>query len=185
MPSPPAWLRLRHTRISYFADFAVYPAAIFCASVFLVLCAPRAQWLDTGAAVAAGLLGWSFLEYALHRFLLHGPQPFRGWHLEHHRRPRALIGIPTVLSAILLLLLVFLPTLALGNSWVATGLTLGVTIGYLGYAWTHYALHHWRANTAWLQRRERLHLLHHSGAGCEYGVTTSIWDLLFSSRSNS
>jgi cyclopropane-fatty-acyl-phospholipid synthase len=170
--------------MSYFADFAVYPLGIVCASSFLLRFEPREERLDVAAAIAGGLLGWSFLEYALHRFLLHGIEPFRSWHLEHHRRPRALLGIPTVLSAILVLALVFLPTLVIGNRWVATGVTLGVIVGYLGYAWTHHVLHHWNVYTPWLRSRKRLHRLHHSRHDCEYGVTTSIWDRVFASRAS-
>ena len=47
--------------------------------------------------------------------------------------------------------------------------------GYLGYASVHHALHHWRATSAWMQRRQRWHAQHHrAGAvpGC-FGVTSS------------
>ncbi|MDR3415234.1 MAG: sterol desaturase family protein [Nevskia sp.] len=185
MESPTVLFKSRHGRLSYFADFAVYPLGIAGMSAFLLRFEPRGERLDVAAAVAGGLAGWSFLEYAMHRFVLHGPEPFRSWHLEHHRRPRALIGTPTVVSAPLLLVLVYLPALALSDTWVATGATLGVTTGYLGYAWTHYALHHRSADTPWLRSRKRLHSLHHARHGCEYGVTTSIWDRVFASRAGS
>ena len=39
-------------------------------------------------------------------------------------------------------------------------MTLGVLIGYYGYAFTHHAAHHWRHENAWLRRRKRWHALH-------------------------
>lgn len=173
------------SRLSYLADFAVYPAGIACAAAYLLVFGPHRERLEIAGAAIAGLLGWSLLEYALHRFLLHGPEPFRRWHLAHHRQPRALIGTPTIVSVLLLLGLVFLPACLLGGSWVATGLALGVATGYLGYAMTHHALHHWDKDMPWLRTRRHLHWLHHSRPGCEYGVSTSIWDRVFLSRSDS
>ncbi|OIQ73314.1 fatty acid hydroxylase superfamily protein [mine drainage metagenome] len=129
-----------------------------------------------------GLGGWTAIEYVLHRFVLHGLQPFRRWHLEHHRRPAALICTPTILSATLIVVLVFLPSLLLGNLWNACALTFGLLTGYLGYAITHHAVHHWHVDNAWLKKRKRWHALHHHSeqAGC-YGVTSSFWDLVFGS----
>ena len=49
----------------------------------------------------AGAATWTFLEYVLHRFVLHGVAPFSDWHRQHHLRPLALICSPTVLSAAL------------------------------------------------------------------------------------
>jgi hypothetical protein len=62
----------------------------------------RVRCLELVALALLGLVAWTLLEYALHRFVLHGLQPFRTWHAEHHRRPRALIGTPTILSATLI-----------------------------------------------------------------------------------
>jgi cyclopropane-fatty-acyl-phospholipid synthase len=185
MELPTVLFKPRHGRLSYFADFVVYPLGISCMSAFLLRFEPRDERLDIAGAVAGGLAGWSLLEYAMHRFVFHGPEPFRSWHLEHHQRPLALVGTPTVVSATLLLGLIYLPVLALCDPWVATGAPLGVTTGYLGYAWTHYALHHRGADTHWLRDRKRQHFLHHSRHGCEYGVTTSIWDRVFASRAES
>ena len=130
--------------------------------------------------VLAGLAGWTLLEYALHRFVLHGLRPFSDWHAEHHHRPAALICAPTILSASLIAALVFLPAWALGGLWPACAITLGVLGGYLAYAITHHATHHWRASNRWTRQRKRWHALHHDrhrGPG-HYGVTTSFWDHL-------
>ena len=94
----------------------------------------------------------------------------------------ALIYTPTLLSASLIVGLVFLPALLLGGVWVACALTLGMLTGYLGYTLAHHATHHWRSDNRWLKNRKRWHALHHhAGAAACYGVTTSLWDHVFGS----
>jgi sterol desaturase/sphingolipid hydroxylase (fatty acid hydroxylase superfamily) len=115
--------------------------------------------------------------------VLHGLQPFARWHAEHHLRPAALICAPTVLSASLILLLVFLPALVIGGAWPACALSFGLLTGYLAYAITHHATHHWRTDNRWLLRRKRWHARHHSASrnGGHDGVTSGFWDRVFGS----
>src|SRR5467141_772568 len=70
--------KLERSKASYFADFVVYPLAIL-SSGFLLCVAPRGGWPHIAVAVLSGLIGWSLLEYTLHRFILHGLEPFRSW----------------------------------------------------------------------------------------------------------
>jgi len=175
-------LTFEHSRLAYFADFAVYGSAVVLLAAFLLIAGPGEHWLEIVIFATVGLGGWTAIEYVFHRFVLHGLQPFRRWHLEHHRRPAALICTPTIFSATLIVVLVFLPALLLSDLWRACALTLGLLTGYLGYAITHHAVHHWRTDNAFLKRRKRWHALHHHSeqAGC-YGVTSSFWDLVFGS----
>jgi len=175
-------LSLEHSRAAYRADFVLHGTAVVMMATLLVLRGPHEHGVALAAFTLAGLAGWSALEYALHRFVLHGLQPFRRWHGEHHRRPTALIYTPTVMSAALIVALVFLPAWALSDLWRACALTLGVTAGYLAYATTHHAVHHWHTNTAWLRQRKRWHALHHRvGQSACYGVTSPFWDHVFGS----
>ena len=176
-------LTLEHGKLAYRADFALYALAVPTLAAVLLWAAPRSHWLSASLWVLAGLSGWTLIEYALHRFVLHGVQPFRAWHEAHHERPMALICAPTLFSAALILVLVFLPLWAIGDLLRACAITLGVVAGYLAYAVTHHAAHHWRAgNNGWLGERKRWHALHHHarGAGC-YGVTSGLWDHAFGS----
>jgi hypothetical protein len=174
-------LTTEHGRAGYLADFIVYGAASGALAALLVFGGPRERWLELVALALLGLVAWTLLEYALHRFVLHGLQPFRTWHAEHHHRPRALIGTPTILSATLIAALVFLPALLLGDLWRASALTFGLLTGYLIYAVVHHATHHWRSDTAWTSQRKRAHALHHSPVGppARYGVTSGFWDEVF------
>ncbi len=155
-------------------------------AAFLVEAVPRGGIVSVAGLVFAGVVGWTAIEYALHRFVLHGLQPFRGWHQAHHRRPSALICAPTLLSASLILMLVFLPAWMLGNLRSACAITLGLLMGYFAYAVTHHAAHHWRADNAWMKHRKRWHAMHHHAQqpGC-YGVTSSLWDRVFGTAADS
>ncbi|MET0518416.1 MAG: sterol desaturase family protein [Burkholderiaceae bacterium] len=142
-----------------------------------------AHLLASSGLVLLGLLAWSWLEYALHRFVLHGLPPFAAWHQLHHQRPRALICAPTLFSGGLIGLLVFAPALLLSGLWQACALTLGVLLGYLAYSWIHHLAHHGHVDARWLRRRQHWHALHHRRAAAEqracYGVSTAFWDHVF------
>lgn len=172
---------IEHGSAAYGADFALYAAAVATLSALLLAASPSGRGLAIGASVFAGLLGWTLIEYGLHRFVLHGIAPFRRWHEQHHARPTALICTPTLLSGSLIGIFVFLPAALLGDRWLACALTLGLLIGYFAYAVTHHAIHHWRGEGAWLIRRKRWHALHHhrTGRGRCYGVTGAWWDHVF------
>lgn len=179
-------INLEHSRFAYTADFVFYALAILTIAVYLTAFSAGNHW--TGGIYlllisASGLSAWSLVEYLLHRFVLHGLQPFKRWHLEHHTRPTALISAPTVLSGGLIFTLVFLPAWALLGLQTAAALTLGMLIGYLGYAIVHHGVHHWRPRGAWLAKRKRWHALHHHAGTAQapggYGVSTSLWDYVF------
>lgn len=174
---------MEHGTVAYRTDFALYGAAVAALASFLFIGAPQGHSLESLALVGVGLVSWTAIEYLLHRFVLHGLAPFKRWHEEHHQRPRALICAPTILSASLILVLVFLPLLAVGSVWEACAVTLGVLTGYLLYAITHHATHHWPAQSAWLKGRKRWHALHHHDAGGlgRFGVTSALWDHVFRS----
>lgn len=172
---------LEHSEAAYRADFVLYGIAVLALAAFVLYPGPGEERLAATAWVAAGIAAWSGIEYMLHRFVLHGLQPFRRWHAEHHQRPAALICIPTTLSALLIAGLVFAPAWLLAGAWHATALTLGVLSGYLFYAVVHHATHHWQAGSSgWLKRRKRWHALHHhaSQRAC-FGVTSAFWDHVF------
>ncbi len=66
-------------------------------------------------AFVSGVGVWTLLEYAMHRFLLHGP--WRKLHLPHHREPEG------------------------GYDWKPT-LLAGLLAGYVAYSYLHSGLHH-------------------------------------------
>lgn len=181
-------LTLEHSPGAYRADFLIYGAATLALGLTLALGHPPgsagalAMWALFGAAA------WSPLEYLLHRFVLHGVPPFSRWHAEHHQRPTALIGSPTLLSASLFAVLVALPAWWLLGKWAATALVFGLIAGYLLYGLTHHATHHagpkGRPWSHWISARRHWHARHHAavadGAARQYfGVTSGVWDHIF------
>lgn len=172
--------RLEHGETAYRVDFAFYASTILALTVYLIVTSAPEQYATLAGLVLVGFFGWTLLEYLLHRFVLHGVQPFHRWHLEHHGRQSALICTPTALSAGLVASLCFLPALLLSNLWAACALTLGLLTGYFGYALTHHAVHHWIANGQWLRRRKQWHAAHHhTGELRRFGVTNEFWDRIF------
>jgi cyclopropane-fatty-acyl-phospholipid synthase len=174
-------LAIEHSLSGYRADFIFYGLAWLTLMSYLALGVPVVERGAVVGLASAGLAAWTLVEYLFHRFVLHGIPPFSKWHAMHHRHPRALIFTPTVLSAALLMLLVFLPALAFGNPWRAWGLTFGMLSGYLVYTLAHHAFHQSGAVLRGLlgRRRRRWHALHHAAGGGYYGVTTAFWDHVF------
>jgi cyclopropane-fatty-acyl-phospholipid synthase len=171
---------IEYSRAAYLADFIAYGVLAAGLTLYLVGAAPRTEWWVLAGVVVLGLALWTLIEYAVHRFLMHGVDPVRRWHGEHHRRPKALLGSPTLVSIPLFLALVFLPVWALSDTAHAAALTLGIGGGYLLYSTIHHAIHHSSREWAWLKRRQDWHALHHrSGRPVCFGVSTSFWDYVF------
>jgi 4-hydroxysphinganine ceramide fatty acyl 2-hydroxylase len=154
------------------------------ALVFLALGLSRASGSSVGsvAAVLGGLFSWGFLEYALHRWLLHGwPSPARDGHARHHAQPRALVStpafvIPTIACAVWWLLHLVLP------SGLAAFVVFGMYVGFDYFSVLHHLQHHRgadRVGIAYLHRLERLHHLHHGRPTVNFGVSTTMWDRMF------
>lgn len=174
-------LTTEHGRAGYLADFILYAAASIALAFVLAVAAPYERQLELVTYAFSGILTWTLVEYLLHRFVLHGLQPFRNWHAEHHRRPRALDGTPTILSVVLIAALVFVPALVVRDLWNACALTFGLLTGYVVYVTVHHGAHHWKTDLVWLRRAKQHHALHHgtlAGTG-RYGVTSALWDVVF------
>lgn len=173
-------LTMEHSPWAYRLDFVLYTAAVLLLGGFLgAMTQGPLAWSVAGFSLL-GVALWSPLEYGLHRFVLHGLPPFKRWHQAHHAKPVAPICSPTLLSAGAMLLFCYLPAWWALGAWRASGLTLGVLVGYLFYAVIHHALHHWRAPSPWLRRRKSAHAYHHhSHTPGHYGVTTGVWDQIW------
>ena len=176
---------LEHSKVAYRLDLAFFGAASVSLGALLFLAGPPARLIQSVACAALGLASWTFIEYGVHRFVMHGVKPFSAWHARHHQRPTARIYSPTFVGATLIAALIYLPAWVAWGRWPACALTFGVVAGDFGYAVTHHAIHHWGAERGWLGRRRRWHGLHHArlcapaGRPCYYGVTSPFWDYVF------
>lgn len=181
-----ALFSLEHSRAAYWADFGCYGLASATMGLALLLASPTGHGLALAGWAAAGMATWTLAEYLLHRFVLHGLPPFNRWHAEHHRRPAALIGSPTLLSASLFAVLAAAPAAWLLGAWPGCALLFGLVTGYLLYGLSHHAMHHAMSPALqrwpWLARRRRWHARHHragSSPGGHFGVTSGLWDRVF------
>lgn len=131
----------------------------------------------------AGLTGWiagSFAEYALHRFVLHGPRAFAREHGRHHVRPEKAQLDP---------LSYFAPFGFQGAAWLlvfaatreaalAHALVAGALLQYSYFRLVHRLLHIERP-AGLLAGLAGFHRVHHERPRQNYGVTVQFWDRLF------
>ncbi len=124
----------------------------------------------------AGLLTWTFLEYAIHGWMGHRFATFvTPLHHVHHRDLRAVFALGAWLPALL--------PLVIGAARGACGWTIfygGILAGFAAYEVLHYRMH-FRAPICRAEARMRTrHLIHHYCApALFFGVTTPLWDRVF------
>ena len=131
-----------------------------------------------GLSVTGGFIAWGFLEYALHRWLLHGrPSIARRGHARHHADDTALISTPALV--VMAAACVMWATLSMVfPTNVACLMVFGLYAGYNYYALLHHLQHRRRTIPACLAGIERVHRIHHDRHIVNYGVTTTLWDRL-------
>ncbi len=175
---------MRLNAVAYYADFFISGAiilALFAGNAILALKVGSALEVPIWIASAiTGLVVWSLLEYAVHRFIYHRVPIFDALHDAHHAEPEELIGAPPLVGISLVLAMGYLALLA-SNFAIASGITSGLFLGYMGYMLVHHASHHWKPRTGtWLYMLRRHHALHHyRNEEGNFGIITSFWDHLF------
>ena len=137
-----------------------------------------ASWLPM---VPAGFVAWTLLEYLLHRFALHGIEPFRRWHLEHHRDPAKPLQTPVLFSLILAGAFVSLPFALPLHAHAPTLFAVGLCIGQVSQEIVHHRLHRTDSpSNRWLAARWREHGYHHEvDRDAAFGTCTGFWDRVF------
>jgi sterol desaturase/sphingolipid hydroxylase (fatty acid hydroxylase superfamily) len=151
--------------VAYYLDF-------FTAPLFVVLALCIAPFHP--GQTLAGLLGWSLVEYSMHRFVFHSL--YRREHWTHHRDVLAYIGISGWKTS----------SAYAGLLWLAwlTDLTsafAGLVVGYFCYISLHYVIHrpqHWAYR--FIPGLVANHDLHHrKGIEKNFGVSSPLWDHVF------
>ena len=160
-------------RIRHFGDFVTVP---FAMAIFVDLAGMYRLYL-----VLVGAAAWTLLEYLVHRIVFHRYSVAgRRLHQLHHDHPndpdaeRSSLSTPLIASPIGFLLIV---TAGLEDG---SGFFAGLLLGYLAFIVVHYAVHSWPIGpNSWLYSAKMRHLTHHRFEDCNYGVTTSFWDIVF------
>jgi len=171
---------MKLSRFLYFGDFVACPLAVV--GLFISVLALR-DWTAIGVwflTFIPGLFAWTFVEYAVHRWIYHSVRYFDKMHDAHHQEPMSLIGAPSFASIILIFVVFYVP-LYFANHASAAGFTSGMLVGYFGYQLVHYASHHWTLKPGSLLYRARVrHMAHHyRNVEGNYGIVTSLWDRVF------
>lgn len=154
------------------------------ALAFLLLGLHRFVGSQTAAlgVVLFGFLCFGLLEYAVHRWVLHGrPAVARRGHAHHHATPQALISTPLFVILAGALMIWWLLGLVL-PAGVAALLVFGLYAGYNHFVLLHHWQHHGRTHVPSLAcwgRLKRFHDVHHQRPAVNFGISTTVWDHLF------
>ncbi len=173
--------RVATSPLNYRATLVLDPV-LALAFAFYGVAAYRGMLLPAVACVVIGFMAWGFLEYLLHRWLLHGVLVApRREHAKHHSAPSATVSTPFVVipmgaAAICGGLALLLP------SGVAALITFGVYAGYNYFAIVHHLLHHRPEaleRSRWFAAHVRFHDAHHRRPDLHFGISSALWDRLF------
>lgn len=176
--------------------FASHPAIHAYAALFVLAVAAAWYWGGDPARLAlaavATFAAYPFVEYGLHRWILHGRFLYRmPWtaalwkrvHFDHHQDPHRLDvlfgGLSNTLPTIALFTLPLGWGIA-GPGGAATAFAAGLAL-MAGYELCH-AMQHLRVQprSRYLRRIKRLHLAHHfHEESSNYGITGNLIDRLF------
>lgn len=166
------------------AATAVFPQSLLIPSVAICVLAgfwlrlQDVRWALGGGMLVAGLITWTLVEYVAHRFILHRLEPFRRWHLEHHREPDAPMRTPVLFSLAFVLVLLIVPFLLWADTGSALAFSGGLLLGHLVQESVHHRMHQaTRPGAGWLARRQCLHAFHHhDDDAMAFGTLTAFWD---------
>jgi sterol desaturase/sphingolipid hydroxylase (fatty acid hydroxylase superfamily) len=187
---------LREARI---ARHRLYPVSLVYSAYSLTILAlalrSSHRWIGVGSFVA-GLLAWTYFEYLIHRYILHGSFPdgdgirhtlhtlFDHLHHEHHARPWDGRHVNGTLRDTAMFTVPVAAVSLLAPVYTAPVFVAGILQGYIAEEWIHHAVHFCQFNNRYFRYIKRHHLYHHSPHGAEagYGLTNGVWDVVLNTR---
>ena len=139
--------------------------------------------------IIGGIVYWSFLEYAIHRFLYHIHYPTKlikyflgSFHMYHHSD----MTDHRVLNAGFIMVYFVTPTVLSPLMLVTQDLSLLASVGtglvaaHYFYEWVHYTLHYKAHDTGYLNYIQKYHFHHHDkNPNANFGNTSHVWDVVF------
>jgi sterol desaturase/sphingolipid hydroxylase (fatty acid hydroxylase superfamily) len=146
---------------------------------------------NTVALFIAGLGVWSFLEYAIHRWVMHSriPAIWRALHADHHQMRQMIDPHHHVLHPLPAALIFGVVVWASAGIGLGAALGSGIWLGYLIYEaihWVHHSptLRPMAYRLRYFRVRGRYHVDHHfQQVRSNYGFTTTFWDRVFNTLS--
>lgn len=172
---------LSRTPFNYWAEFAV-DIPLGAVLIFAALRSHELGPIAVVLTILLGLLLFSIIEYAFHRWLFHGPvQIMSRGHLAHHENPLGYDSLPFFLPALILLTLtgVLVWLMPASYAFLLTGV---ITLSYVTYGLSHFIIHHHLFHYIFARKWAANHHIHHYHADANFGVTTPLWDILLGTR---
>jgi sterol desaturase/sphingolipid hydroxylase (fatty acid hydroxylase superfamily) len=136
-------------------------------------------------SAVTGIVGWTLLEYVLHRWLGHDPRtrpnPFAAEHVRHHSEgdyfaptsKKVIVGLVTTP-------LLAIPAVALTGPAVGLAFVTGFVTMYVAYEVVHRRDHTHPGIGAYGRFLRRHHFYHHFvDPSANHGVTSPVWDWVF------
>jgi sterol desaturase/sphingolipid hydroxylase (fatty acid hydroxylase superfamily) len=174
----PETLRSAANWLNYGVDLVV-----FFGLVVLVSRAEGFRLYEKLILVGIGCMLSTLVEYLLHRFLLHRVPILRRKHLEHHANPDSNI-ITTANESLLIAITLWLPLCFALDPMRACAVLAGVYLAYIAFKlvhdWVHFGEFH---EGDLMYRLYRFHAEHHRDGSVNFGITTTVWDRFFGTRS--
>jgi len=168
-----SWFRLSWQE--YYADFLITPPLTMLALWLSLQHGFSLLWL---IQFGLGLSVWTLYEYIAHRWLLHHFWIFSDLHKLHHDNQKDYIALHPAGTLIIYGLIWYLFGIQ------SAAIMVGFSFGYVVYSALHTAFHYASisaGNPLWSLKRH--HALHHRFDDVNFGVTTSLWDHVFSTKS--
>lgn len=142
--------------------------------------------MSTSIAIglAAGVVGWTLVEYVFHRWLGHHPRLrpnfFSVEHTRHHSKGNYFAPLKFKVRTAAIVLAILTPVAILIAGAGGLAFSLGLTGMYLVYEWFHRQAHVSVGATAYGRHMRRHHFFHHfENPKMNHGVTTPVWDWVF------
>lgn len=170
------------------------PAGI-CFAFFLVVTIPpitalylllNKHWVFRVIALVAGWFCWTFIEYFIHRFLMHKKDKsnyHKSLHFIHHTNPRKIFTTEMRRLIFVAAAIMFIYFSIQFSNYLF--LPAGILAGFALYSYVHVWLH-MPALAKWINKHQEFHLQHHCGKteSC-FGVTVRWWDRIFNTINSS
>ncbi len=168
------------SRINY---WAAYATDFSCLCFFAYLGMHNAwNWPATISSSLFGLVFFSLIEYAVHRWLLHDVRSALFYlHDAHHNEPEKTSAFLFPTSFLLLMPIWYLLRWGL-HFQQASYFLMGLSAGYFYFDTLHHVEHTMRINKIpfrWLKKRWAYHSVHHRINQGNFGVITPFWDHVF------
>ena len=174
------------TRTHFLTPIIMF-SVVSIASVSFGIYSEQITWYHTIWLYLLGIFFFTFIEYAIHRWLFHinteteKRKKFQyNVHGVHHEYPKDKdrLVMPPPLSIGLSLIFYFIFRFSIGQwHWAFFG---GFLEGYCVYLFIHYSVHRYRTPKNFLGYLWKHHSMHHYGkTDVAYGVSNPLWDFVF------